>query len=424
MKKVELSSEQRKVVYANDDKIIVCAGAGSGKTRVLTERVKRILNETKNGNSIVVITFTNEAADELKERLEGVPHSDECFIGTIHAFANKILRHSGKEFDIFSEYYQTNFMQILIPKYAKICNLQDYMLYVKYDRLVAAGKMSKNEVYRKFPSVAVYDEIQYLLGEKYNYRYPETVKTLCKANNIITFDELIEESTKYFKENNLSLRYLFVDEFQDIGYLEYNFFMALNAENMFVVGDTFQNIFSFKGGDVHIFMSLVNNPEWTTYKLIENYRTCKSVLIYANSIIHKASDIIDQDVKSMRDEYGNLEFIAKSMIDDFISKFNKDEKLFILVRTNKDLNKIAAILTEHDIKYNAIRRTDGTQKQSRKNQMKHNISIMTVHTSKGLECDNVAIYGKFPVNGKGDSDEIKVYYVALTRTISRCTVFV
>jgi superfamily I DNA/RNA helicase len=88
------------------------------------------------------------------------------------------------------------------------------------------------------------------------------------------------------------------------------------------------------------------------------------------------------------------------------------------------LNKIAAILTEHGIKYNAIRRTDGTQKQSRKNQMKHNISIMTVHTSKGLECDNVAIYGKFPVNGKGDSDEIKVYYVALTRTISRCTVFV
>lgn len=424
MKKVELSEEQRVVVESNANKIVVSAAAGSGKTRVLTERVKRILRETKNGNSVVVITFTNEAADELKERLAGVAHSNDCFIGTIHAFANKILKSSGKEFDIFSEYYQTHFMQILIPKCARICTIDDYNQYVKYDRMVASGRMSKSDLQRSFPSYAVFQELQHLLGIQQSYKYPETVKTLCKANNIITFDELIEESSKYFSENNYSLRYLFVDEFQDIGYLEYNFLMSLNAENMFVVGDDFQSLYGFKGGDVHIFLSLMKDKDWNCYYLTENYRTAQSILMYANSIIHKANDIIDKPVKCMRYEYGSLEFIAKSMIEDFIKKFNKDEKLFILVRTNKDLNAIAAMLSKNGIPYNAVRRSDGTKKQSRKTQMKHNISIMTIHTSKGLECDNIALYGKFPVNGKGDSDEIKVYYVGLTRAIDRCVVFV
>ena len=111
-----LSKIQEEIVTSKDSNIIVCAGSGSGKTRVLTERVKYVLENGADPKSVVVITFTNMAANELYTRLEDVPNSKNIFIGTIHAYANKLLKKTGYDYEIFSEYYQTLYMTALIPK--------------------------------------------------------------------------------------------------------------------------------------------------------------------------------------------------------------------------------------------------------------------------------------------------------------------
>lgn len=421
---MELSDIQREIVYSDARNIIVDAGAGSGKTRVLTERVKRILESGVNPKSIVVITFTNDAADELKKRLSNTPGIKKCFVGTIHSYANSILKKTGKQYDIFSEYYQTQFMEYLINKYARYCSMQDYMDFLQYDKQVARGKLSQSEVVFKFSSSKVYHELMKLLGREYNDSYNETVITLCKANNILFFDDLIKMSTEYFKESNTQLEYLFVDELQDIGYLEYGFLKALNAEHNFFIGDDYQAIYAFKGGDVEIFLSLMNNDNWTSYFLSENYRTAKSILTYANAIIQKANNIIKKEVICKNENAGKLEFVAKSNLDKFLSDLDETEDWLLLTRSNKELYQIDTVLNKLNKKHYCVKRSSDSAKFNKVKDEKC-IKVMTVHASKGLEAENVALYGKFPVKGtSNDSDEIKVYYVGITRSKNRCSIFI
>lgn len=423
-----LSKIQKDIVNSKERNIIVDAGSGSGKTRVLTERVKRLLKEGNNPKSIVVITFTNLAADELYERLKDVEGSDKCFIGTIHSYANKLLKKTGMQFEIFSEYYQTQFMTMLIPKYAKYCSMDDYLQFVKYDRMVSAGRMSKKDVCSKFTDPKVYHEIMSLLGREYSSYYKETVLTLCKANNVISFDELLKLTTDYFKENKLSLEYLFVDELQDVGYLEYEFLMSLNAKNNFVIGDDYQEIYKFKGGDVNIFLGLMNNDDWYQYYLTENYRTAKSILRYANAIIAHAWNIIKKDVVYKNDNEGELKFLAKSMLDSFLSGLKENEDWFILTRSNKEMVQIDTILSKLHKEHYCFKQSTMSPKKIKEIMSKPCIKVLTVHSSKGLECENVALYGKFPVKPKVEkqeqSDEIKVFYVGITRAKNRCIIFV
>lgn len=421
---MELSKIQKEIVNSTAKNIIVDAGAGAGKTRVLTERVKKILESGVNPKSIVVITFTNDAADELKKRLSNTQGIEKCFVGTIHSYANSILKKTGKQYDIFSEYYQTQFMEYLINKYARYCSMQDYINFLQYDKQVARGKLQQSEVVFKFSSSKVYHELMKLLGREYNDSYNETVITLCKVNNILFFDDLIKMSTEYFKESNTQLEYLFVDELQDIGYLEYGFLKALNAEHNFFIGDDYQAIYAFKGGDVEIFLSLMNNPCWKSYFLSENYRTAKSILAYANAIIQKADNIIKKDVVCKNKNVGKLEFIAKSGLDNFLQSVDDSKDWLILTRSNKELNQIDVILSKAGKKHYCIKRSLNNVTFNKVKE-ENCIKVMTVHAAKGLEAENVMLYGKFPVKGVSkDSDEIKVYYVGITRSKNRCVIFI
>ncbi len=568
---MELSKQQREIVDSKSKKIIVDAGSGSGKTRVLTERVRKLLNNGVNPYSVVVITFTNMAANELYDRLSDVKNSDKCFIGTIHAYAHKLLKKSGYDFDIFSEYYQTLYMTELLKKYGYYATIDDYNLFLKYDKMIASGKMQKSDLRNKFTDYKVYDELMALLGRVKRSSYKETVVTMCKENNVITFDELIDLATKYFKDSNTKLEYLFVDELQDIGYLEYNFLLSLNAENYFFIGDDYQcqpkgtkvsvpgypntdisdvkigdwilsasrdfngkfvnefkkvinvqrsispsiytikticgrtssyspnhicivgvfnpetcnitvkevlakdlttymyalvrkdnkyqydrimsidikeedtdvyclevdgglyiaddmithnSIFSFKGGDVNIFLSLMHNEEWQPYFLTENYRTARSILMYANSIVQNADDIIKKDVEFKNENVGSLEFNTKSQLEKFLSDLNPNDDWFILTRSNKEMSAIDSILKKLNKEHYCFKQSTTTPKKINEILSKPCIKVMTIHASKGLECDNVALYGKLPVKGKGQSEELKVYYVGITRSKDRCVIFV
>lgn len=419
-----LSKTQQEIVDSDARNIIVDAGAGSGKTRTLTERVKRILNSGVNPKSVVVITFTNLAADELKSRLSCVKGINSCFVGTIHSYANKLLKQTAMQYEIFESSHEVEFMKLLIEKYAKLCTMSDYMTYSKYRYMADKGLISKDSIEKHIRSYAVLEEILYLLGVNQSYKYPETVKTLCKKNHIIDFDELIVLSTKFFNENKTKLSYLFVDEFQDISYPVYKFLMTLNAENNFVVGDDYQSIYGFSSGDVSIFLSLMNNENWKSFMLTENYRTPKRIMDYANRIIKKASDIIVKDTVCMNEDPGDLKISSKFLFEDFIHSIDPTEDWFILVRSNKELNEVDRLLKNYGKDHTCIRSAQLTSENKDDILDKVGIKVMTVHTAKGNECRNVAIYGNFPVSNKNPkSEEIKIYYVGVTRAMHSCKIF-
>lgn len=231
-----LDEKQLEIVNSKEPRIIVEAGGGSGKTRCLIERIKKLINDGVEAQNIVAITFTNMAAEEMKERLADVKGIGDCFIGTIHSFANKIFKNSNEEYKLFNEDIQDQFMNVLITLHAKFTKLEDYFQYKEYLKKIDNGLMEECDIQNLMPRKSLY-EIKVFLDEIEDKNYPQTMKTLCKKHNVITFDELLKKTTQYFKEINGKVEYLFVDEYQDIGPLEKDFFISLNADNYFYIGD-------------------------------------------------------------------------------------------------------------------------------------------------------------------------------------------
>lgn len=231
-----LDEKQLEIVNSTEPRIIVEAGGGSGKTRTLIERVKKLLNDGVEPSNIVCITFTNMAAEEMKERLIDVPGIGDCFIGTIHSFANRIFKNSNENYRLYTNEIEQQFMTVLTNLYAKDLTMNKYLLYKEIKKKIDLGQVEENELELRLTPAELY-EISVFMGEIKNEKYKENIKTLCKKYNVITFDELLKKTTEYFKEINGKVEYLFVDEFQDIGPLEKDFFKALNADNYFYIGD-------------------------------------------------------------------------------------------------------------------------------------------------------------------------------------------
>lgn len=229
-----LDKAQQEIVDSKEHKIIVGAGAGSGKTRVLIERVKKLLLDGVEPSNMVVITFTNMAAEELKERLIDVPGIGDCFVGTIHSFANKIFKNSNEVYKLYTEEIQDQFMTVLTNLYAKYITMDKYFIWKDTRRKIDLGILDESELQAVLLPSEIY-EINVFMGDIKNEEYPDTVPSLCKKHNVITFDELLKRTTEYFKSINGKVEYLFVDEFQDIGPLEKKFFVSLNADNYFYV---------------------------------------------------------------------------------------------------------------------------------------------------------------------------------------------
>lgn len=205
-------------------------------TYTLIERVKRLLLDGVEPSNMVIITFTRMAAEELKERLIDVPGIGDCFVGTIHAFANKIFQNSDETYKLYSDEIENQFMTVLINLYSKYITMDKFFTYKDIMKKIDLGLKTEMDLDLAITQNEKY-EIEVFMGKIENESYPETIKTLCKKHNVITFDELLKKTTEYFKQINGKVEYLFVDEFQDIGKLERDFFKALNADNYFYVGD-------------------------------------------------------------------------------------------------------------------------------------------------------------------------------------------
>lgn len=418
-----LDSKQEKIVKSKANNIIVSAGAGSGKTRVLTERVKYLIESGVDPSSIVCITFTNKAANEMRERLSNVDGVSEAFIGTIHSFANHILKDSGKRYDILTADKETEIIRTLISKYAKHTTIEDYANYIKWRNMQKLGYTDEEVV---VPSMIAMNEIDIFYGKFESDKYPENLQSVCIKNNIITFDELIKECTDYFKRIGGSIDYLLVDEFQDIGMNEYEFIMALNAEHNFMVGDDWQSIYGFKGGDVRIFLSLMQDDKWQSFNMTTNYRNSEKILDIAKKVISQASDIIHKRVSCARTDSGYVRLDSKYNLDDYLDNINKYKDYkdwFILARTNKEIYELSQKLTRARIPFHTFKQGNVSTEELTKIMNSNTVKLLTIHASKGLEAKKVIIYGNFQVQApkykRVNSEERKLFYVAITRAMDK-----
>lgn len=416
----ELDSQQQNIVTSESKHIIVAAGAGSGKTRVLTERIKYLLNKGVEPVSIVAITFTSMAADEMKERLADVDGIQEAFIGTIHSFANKIYKNSGKPYDIASLETEAEMMRSLIRKYAKVCTWEEYLKYRDLVQEATKGKLEMEDIVDYFPN-SVYIELKRLINGHPCEEYPETVRTMYKKFNIITFDDLLHYATEYYKSLNSTVEYLFVDELQDIGTEEFEFLNGLKANNCFYIGDDWQAIYGFKGGDVSIFLKFMKDPEWTHYYLENNYRSCKEITDLGRKVIEQVPNIIQKKTNSIRKDTGKVIHGSRFKVEDVLRRIKADgdfKDWFVLARTNKDLYYLQGLMESIRLPYTTFKKSETNLAQMQQDLEEDTVKLLTVHSSKGLESKNVLLYGNFPIicpSYLRNDDERKVMYVGVTR---------
>ena len=327
---LKLDKTQKEIVNSNESKILVIAGSGSGKTRVLTERIKRLINNGVPTENIVAITFTNFAADEMKERLGNIV--GEAFIGTIHSYANKILLANG------------------------------------------------------------ISTIRYIEEENFD-KFFELIK-----NNDITFPYV---------------EHLLVDEYQDIGQKEYEFFNLLKPKNFMAVGDDYQNIFGFRSADVSIFLDMAKNPNTKVYMMTKNYRSGADIIEFASHFMSSVQDKIYKEANCVNN-YGEvirLNGLNIKYLTELIKDTDSFGDWFILTRKNSEIDMMGDFLTEAEIPWDSFKKSELETEQIKTKMKENTVKILTVHAAKGLENKNVIVIGVKPFY----DEERRVAYVAATR---------
>lgn len=437
--KITLDPQQDEIVHSDANNIIVVAAAGSGKTRVLTERIRYLIKDKKvPAHNIVSITFTNMAAEEMRMRLSNLNNIGDAFIGTIHSFANHIMKESGEKYTLLSDELDIQLHKELINKYCSHLTEERYLDFKDLEAKVAVGKANERELSGFFaPSeMSEYSMLHYPveivnqdIKDNTHLTFGESIATLCKKRGIITFDELLVKARKYFEKIQARLEYCFVDELQDVGTLEYSFIKSLNSENYFFVGDDYQAIYGFKGGNVSIFKGLCNNPDFTQYMLTNNYRNGTDILDVADYVISQVDNRIEKEIVPISKEKGNVTINTKnyifSLLCDMSKKVDDFREYFLLVRTNKELFEMTNKCESIGLPYVTFKREGMTLADLKKKMQKNAIKILTVHTSKGLEADHVILYGNFPLQVpyyRKNDEERKVMYVGITRARKSITI--
>ncbi len=368
-----LNDKQKEAVNHNEGPCLVLAGAGSGKTKVLTERIINLINNGISPYNILAITFTNKAAKEMKNRVNTKlgDISNNIFIGTFHSFGLKILREN-----YFDLGYKSNITILDIDDCKSIIKRiikdlefdpKDYDIKYIISRISNAKNdgISPSEYGRLF--LREEDKIITLIYEKY-------LKML-KENNSVDFDDLLLKPVELFKKNKVILekyqerfRYILVDEYQDTNSIQYELckLLANKYKNIFVVGDANQSIYSWRNADYRNILNFEKDYKNTKVILLEeNYRSTNNILKAANCVIKNntegnklnlwsdSGDGEKIDYIRVDDETEEAKFVINK-IKDFINIGFKYNDFGILYRTNAQSRIIEEELVKSNMPFNII----------------------------------------------------------------------
>ncbi len=374
----ELNSAQYEAVVNTAGPSLVIAGAGSGKTRVLTYRVAYLISQGVLPGHIICLTFTNKAAREMKERIAQVVGDDQAkyvWMGTFHSIFAKILRTESEWLGYPSSYtiYDTLDSKSLIKSIIKELNLDDQ----RYKPGEVLGRISwaKNnlitpQAYKGHAEITAHDNItrRPQLGEIY-----QTYCIRCKKSGAMDFDDLLLNTNILFRDFPQILakyqerfHYMLVDEYQDTNHSQYLIVNKLAAQhhNVCVVGDDAQSIYSFRGARIENILNFRKDyPDHHLFKLEQNYRSTRTIVDAANSLIAKNAGQIKKNVWSDNEAGQKIRvvrsltdmeegfFVSNSILDCSLTEQQMYSDFAILYRTNAQSRIFEEALRKRNIPY-------------------------------------------------------------------------
>lgn len=375
-----LNEPQREAVLQTEGPLMIIAGAGSGKTRVLTYRIAHLIYHGVDPFNILALTFTNKAAAEMRQRIEKVvgTESRNVWMGTFHSIFARILRIEADKIGYSRDFsiYDTDDSKSLIRSILKELNLDDkiYRVGGVLGRISGAKNrlVSVNE-YLRNTTIQADDEANRMpeMGRLY-----KIYQGRLRKSNAMDFDDLLFNTNVLFRDHVAVLnkyqqkfKYVMVDEFQDTNISQYLITRKLAAvhQNICVVGDDAQSIYAFRGADIQNILNFEKDyPDLKVIKLEQNYRSTQNIVKAANSVINKnkaqlrknvwteniEGPLIDLIKASSDNEEGNL--IANSIFEEKMNNSLRNSDFAILYRTNAQSRAFEEALRRRNIKYRII----------------------------------------------------------------------
>ncbi len=365
----KLNKQQQLAVDAVDGPILVIAGAGSGKTRVLTARICHLIEIGVNPYNILAITFTNKAANEMKERIERQLGYSDVWTSTFHSMCARILRMDcerigySKDFTIYTDLESERVVKRILQDYpqADPKNKGDYLWHISRAKTLA---LSPDDYY---DTIKDSDSDAYNVAEVYR-RY----ETELKKCNCLDFDDLLLKTVLLFstcpdvlEKYQNRFHYINVDEFQDTNKLQYDIVKMLSKKhgNLFVVGDEDQSIYSWRGAEIRNILDFPKDFKGAkVFKLEQNYRSTTSILKAANNVIKNNSNRNEKTLWSEINQDDSIEYyeayndrdeatrVARA-IDTLHRKGAPYSEMAILVRANSVTRGFEEEFNLHGIPY-------------------------------------------------------------------------
>ena len=440
----ELNSSQQEAVINTEGPSLVIAGAGSGKTRVLTYRIAQLLSQGVPAYKILALTFTNKAAREMQKRiaeLVGQEIAANLWMGTFHSIFSKILRFEAEKLGYTSSYtiYDTQDSKNMIKTIVKDMKLDDKIY--KPSTILGRISMAKNNLivaqsYAQSSRILSEDTASKrpLLGEIYK-QYQQR----CKQSDTMDFDDLLLQTNILFRDfpdiltkYQQKFNYILVDEYQDTNYAQYLIVKKLSDRhhNICVVGDDAQSIYSFRGARIENILNFKNDyPEYKLYKLEQNYRSTTTIVDAANCVISKNKEQIPKKTFSQNEEGEKIKVLRA--LSDKEEGFQVTNEIFrlanyeqqeysdfaILYRTNAQSRILEEALRKRNIPYKIY----GGQSFYQRKEIKDLLAYFRLTVNQNDEEAFKRIIN-YPRRGIGDSTVDKIREIAGKYHVSLWTV--
>ncbi len=367
----QLNDKQKEAVLHVDGPCLVIAGAGSGKTKVLTTRIANLIEQGIPSYNILAITFTNKAAKEMRERLENIVPNNYAFVGTFHSLGVRIIRENAEMFGLDRTF--------------SIVDSDDVLSIIKkilkdngYDPKLNSPSYIRNKISTIKNEMLTDDEISNLFRtppDKIAVQVYYEYQNILKKNNSVDFDDLLKLPVELFMKNKDILesyqdkyKYILIDEYQDTNEVQYKLskMLASKYKNIFIVGDPDQSIYMFRGAN---FRNILNfEKDYKDAKIIpleENYRSTKHILDAANSVIKNNKERKDKNLWSSNGEGAKVKYYRaydgkheiqlvldeiKRLLDDGYNRKN----ISVLYRTNAQARLVEEMFLKAGVPYKVV----------------------------------------------------------------------
>lgn len=376
----QLNEVQRKAVTHSQGPIMIIAGAGSGKTRVLTYRMAHLLAQGVEPYNILALTFTNKAAKEMRNRIEalvGTP-ARSLWMGTFHSVFAKILRTEAPRINYPSNFtiYDTDDSKSLIKSILKEMGLDDKTY--KPNQILSRISSAKNrligwEQYARDAELVMEDEAS---GRPQTAKIYQMYQTRAFRSGAMDFDDLLFNTNILFRDHldvlnkyQQKFHYVLVDEYQDTNLSQYLIARKLAAvrRNICVVGDDAQSIYAFRGADIQNILNFEKDyPDAEIFRLEQNYRSTQNIVEVANSVIKHNKGQLKKNVWTSNDQGEFIDLIkaesdndearlvAQSIFEEKVKSSSKNKDFAILYRTNAQSRPLEEALRKLNLRYRII----------------------------------------------------------------------